>query len=279
MSHRLGGVAALPQGLRQGGEGLRGPLGDFLTALARTQTPGIGHGPFEPVAVGRVGQTLQGELVSLAYAVRPVGADAEPPHVRNDQKRRVLKRQGVLTKLVEGGVEIGVTALVLPGEVVALPYVGPAVAAGVLAGPALEAVMLAGRIGLGRRGLAQEAAQVDEVLLRSGTLLQLRRPPLGDELTRRHGIGRKGASRPGRLSAGQAGCPPIVNPRPVDPSCGYKAPGKAACYAVFRLPRPESGGRICDEKAAFETHPCSARRRHPPPLFHGIPRYPTVKHG
>ena len=56
----------------------------------------------------------------------------------------------------------------------------------VLARAALEAVRLAGRVGLDRRRLAQQPAQVDEVLLRGRALLQLRGPPLGDELVRRH---------------------------------------------------------------------------------------------
>ena len=99
---------------------------------------------------------------------------------------RVLERQRVLPELLEGGVEIGAPSLVFPGEVVALPDVRPVVAARVLARASLEAVPLAGRIGLDRRRLAQQPAQVDEVLLRGRALLQLGGPPLGDELVRRH---------------------------------------------------------------------------------------------
>ena len=50
-----------------------------------------------------------------ADAVRPVGADPEPHHVGDDQQRRVLQRQRVLTELVEGGVEVRALPLVLPG--------------------------------------------------------------------------------------------------------------------------------------------------------------------
>ena len=73
-------------------------------------------------------------------------------------------------------------ALVLPGEAVALPDVGPALAAGVPAGAAFEAVAVAGGIGLGRRGLAEEPAEVDEVLLGCGALLELGGAPFCDEL-------------------------------------------------------------------------------------------------
>ena len=77
-------------------------------------------------------------------------------------------------------------ALVLPREVVALPDVGPPVAPAVLAGALLEAVALARRIGLRGRRLAEHAAQVDEVLLGRGALLEFGGAPLGDELARSH---------------------------------------------------------------------------------------------
>ena len=112
----------------------------------------------------------------------------EPHHVGDDQQRRVLQRQRVLTELVEGRVEVRALPLVLPGEVMALPDVGPAGTAGVLPHALLEAVRLARRIHLGRRRLAQQTAQVVEVLLRCRALLQRRGPPLRDEGVRCHGV-------------------------------------------------------------------------------------------
>ena len=88
----------------------------------------------------------------------------------------------VLPQLLEGGVEVGVIALVLPGEVAAFPDVGPALAAGVLLGAAFEAVLLAGRISLRRCWLIEEPTKIDEVLLRGGAFLEFYLPPLGDEL-------------------------------------------------------------------------------------------------
>ena len=194
MRHRLRLVATLAQRLRQHRERRRRALGQRLPALAGPETFGIGHRPLELVAGGGVREIVEPELVGQAHAVGPVGADAEPHHVRDDQQRRVLQRQRVLPELIEGGVEIGVLALVLPREAVPLPHVGPAVAAGVLARASLEAVVPAGGVGLGRRRLAEQPAQIDEMLLRRGALLQLRRPPLGDELTGCHVIEITGAS-------------------------------------------------------------------------------------
>ena len=159
------------------------------------------HRPFELVPRGRVRQVLQREFVRLADAVGPVGADAEPRHVGDDQQRRVLQRQRVLPQLVESRVQVGAPALVFPGEAMALPHIGPAVAAAVLARPALEAIALARRVGFRRRRLAEQPAQIDEVLLRRRALLQLGRPPLGDERSRRHAASDAAASPPSGRAA------------------------------------------------------------------------------
>ena len=72
-----------------------------------------------------LGALYELELVRPADAVRPVGADPEPHHVGDDQQRQVLQRQRVLPELVERRVEVRPFPLVLPGEVAALPDVGP----------------------------------------------------------------------------------------------------------------------------------------------------------
>ena len=179
-------VAALLQGERQLGEGRRGALGQRLPAFPGPQPLRVRHRPFEQVAFRGVRQIVQCELVRPADAVGPIGADAEPRHVRDDQQRRILQRQCVLPELGEGGVEVGVLALVLPGEVVPLPHVGPAGGAAIFAGVALEAIMRAVRIGLRGRGLVQQPAQVEEMLLRGGDFLQRGSAPLGDEGCRSH---------------------------------------------------------------------------------------------
>ena len=181
-------VAAVPQRLRQRGEPLRRALGERLPRLAGPQPLGIRERPLELVAGGRVPQVFQDEVVGLADAVGPVGADAEALQVADDQQRRVVQRQRVLPQLPEGGVQVGVRAFVLPAEMAALPHVGPAAAARVLFRAALEAVALAGGVGFDRRRLAEHAAQVVEVRLRRLAFLQLGSRPLGDELVRRHAV-------------------------------------------------------------------------------------------
>ena len=79
-------------------------------------------------------------------------------------------------------------ALVFPGKVMPLPHISPAVASGVLAYTALKTIVLTCRIGLGRRALTKQPAQIDEVFLGRGAFFQLRRTPLNDEFARRHDL-------------------------------------------------------------------------------------------
>ena len=185
---RLGLVSPFAKGLRKLHERRRRLRCQRLPREFGPQPLRVAHRPLQRVPRRGLGEILERELVETADAVGPVGADAETDHVRDDQKRRVLQRKRVLPQLPERRIEVGVPALVLPGEVVALPDVCPSAAAVVLSRAALEAVAFASRIGVGGRGLAQHPAQVDEVLLRGGSLLEFGGPPLGDEFTRGHAV-------------------------------------------------------------------------------------------
>ena len=83
---RLRIVAAPAQCLRDRRERGRRALGERLPGLSRPQPNRIRERPLEPVAGRRVGQVIELELVRLADAVRPVGADPEPHHVGDDQQ-------------------------------------------------------------------------------------------------------------------------------------------------------------------------------------------------
>ena len=98
----------------------------------------------------------------------------------------ILEREGILAELIERRVEVRVLALVLPSEAVALPHVRPTISPGILPGSTLKAVTLTGRIGLGRRPLSEQPAQIEEVLLRCGTFLQRGGSPLRDEFAWAH---------------------------------------------------------------------------------------------
>ena len=83
------------------------------------------------------------------------------------------------------GVQILVLALALPREPPAPPHVGPALAPAGLGGVLLEGVGRPGRVRVGRR-LVQQRAQVQKMLLGSGTLIPGVDASLGDEGGRGH---------------------------------------------------------------------------------------------
>ena len=119
---------------------------------------GLGERPFELLAVLRLAQAVEVELVAGGDRVGPVGDDPEAVEIADDQERRVLQRQRVALQLVERLVEVLAAALVLPAEAAALPDVRPALAAGGLGRALLEAVPLAFGVGVGGRS-ARPAAR------------------------------------------------------------------------------------------------------------------------
>ncbi len=115
-----------------------------------------------------------------------VGVDFEAVEVADDQQRRVFEVFAVLEELLVGGGEVFVLAFVFPAEVAAHPDVGPALAAVGFLDAALERVPRAFGVGGGRLGLAEQVAEVEEVLLAGAALGELRRLPLLDEFVRGH---------------------------------------------------------------------------------------------
>jgi hypothetical protein len=113
--------------------------------------------------------------------------DLDALDVADDQERRVLEVLAAVEQLLVGGLEVGVLALVLPGEDAALPDVGGAVPSPALGDALLERVVVTGGIGLVRRGLAEHPTQVDEVRLRRRLLRCGHAAPLLDERGRCQG--------------------------------------------------------------------------------------------
>jgi hypothetical protein len=75
-----------------------------------------------------------------------------------------------------------VFAFVFPGEAALIPDVGPALAAGLFVGAALEGEALAGGVVFGGGGVAEQAAEVKEVLLGGRAFFELGAAPFGDEV-------------------------------------------------------------------------------------------------
>ena len=147
--------ALVPHAVGQFGESLGRLDRNRLAGDARLERVGIGEDPAEDVQIGGVRQPGQVEDVDLLGGAGEIRVDLEAVHVADDHQRRVLQGLAVQLQLLVGRLEVLVLPLVLPGEMVPHPNVGPALL--VFAGfhAFLEGVPSAIGIGLGRLGLAQ----------------------------------------------------------------------------------------------------------------------------
>ena len=178
----LGGVdPALPHALGDradpaGGVGRDGHAGHAGLQLVRVVEDGA-----DDLDVPGVAEFVERDLVDLLHGAGEVRMDDQPVHVADDQQRRVLQRLAIFQELVVRGRQVFMLPLVFPAKEPALPDVGPAVAAAVLLGAALERVPLAQRVGLGGLRMSEDLAQVEEVLLRGRPLGEFALPPFRDE--------------------------------------------------------------------------------------------------
>ena len=184
---RFGFVSALLHGAGEFGEARGRRFRYLIGGLSRTQRLRLAHHRAQDAQRSRGlvpagSKVFERQRVDDGTGVGEVGMDLDPVHVADDERGRILQVLAVVKQLPIGGGEVGVVALVLPTEVSALPDVGPTPVPGAQSfGAGLEGVPLAGRIGLVRRLDAEHAAEVDEVLLRGGTLAPGVVAPLGGE--------------------------------------------------------------------------------------------------
>jgi len=167
-----GGVqAALAHGLSDAGDLLGRGLGDRRAGDARPQLFRIfEHGP-QDFQTAWLAQLVEGDFMRHGNRLLEICVNDDPVQIANHEQRRVGQGITVEEQLPVGNAQILVLALVLPAEEVLLPNVGETIAA-VLPGDAfLKAEGFADGIGLGRRWVAEQPAQVEEVLLSGGAFL------------------------------------------------------------------------------------------------------------
>ena len=176
------GIAVLAQTVGELGKFSGDFLGNTGAGFGRAELLGvIEDGP-------QLGQALWGEQIiqgqrrHLLDGVSEVGVNDDALDVGNDEQRRVLERFPVEQELVIGFVQVLVFALVLPGEEALFPNIGPALTAPLLVGSRFESEVLAGRIIFGGCGMADQATEIEEMLLSGGLLTQISVAPFGDEV-------------------------------------------------------------------------------------------------
>lgn len=113
----------------------------------------------------------------------------EGVEVAGDEQGRVVQIVFVQKELVIGRLEVGMSALLLPGEESLVPHIGPAPAAAGLLRAALKAVEGAMRVSLRRCGKAKQPAQIDKVFLRARFLFERGVLPLSDKFGKIHNRG------------------------------------------------------------------------------------------
>ena len=119
-------VARHAQPLGDGGEILGGVLGDLLAGLGGLQPLGMAEDVVQQARASRCARGLRAKVVLLLNRVGPVGVDAKPLGVGDDQQRRIFQRDRIELELLIGAVEVGPVLLVFPAEMPALPDVGEA---------------------------------------------------------------------------------------------------------------------------------------------------------
>jgi hypothetical protein len=182
--------AAGVEGAGQRAEAGRGLFGHGLDGDIRFQAVGIAKDTAQDVEIFGLIELVDREGVLALGGAGEVGVDFEALQVGDDEDRRVAEILAVLEELGVGRVEVGPVALVLPGEVVFPPDVGEPLSTLGLPRALLEGVERAVLVGFGGGRHAEQAAEIEEVLLGGAALGQGAVAPLGLELLRRHGGGR-----------------------------------------------------------------------------------------
>jgi hypothetical protein len=193
MRHVLGRVAAVAQHAREAGE-LVGGFGRHRGAgHARLQAIGGMEHRVEDLPRFEIGQLLDVEAIDALHRIGEVGMHLDRLQVRHHQQRRILQRVGVHLQLLVRLRQAALRALGFPAEMAALPDIGPALAAAGLAGAVFVGEPGVFRVGLARRRVPDQPAQVLEERLRIAALVAAAFP-LRDEFVRGHGTSCRGGA-------------------------------------------------------------------------------------
>jgi hypothetical protein len=176
-----GGMAGPAQPISDAGEVARHALRDRLRRLGAFEMLRVGEDGTQLRHPGRRQQIIQGDRGRAVGPVDEVGVDNDRVDVADDQQRRVVERLAVLEQLLVGLVQVGVLALVLPAEEAALEDIRKTLPAAQLGCTVLEGEGCALGIRVGRRGVIQQPAEVEEMLVGRRALFERGLAPFDNE--------------------------------------------------------------------------------------------------
>jgi hypothetical protein len=183
MGHALAVFASGAHPRRETGKAGGGFLGDGLEGFARLEFFRIGEDPAQHLALLRIDQIVNADFAGFVRIAGERGVDDDAFAVGDHQQRRVIQVQRVIEQLLEGCIQVLAGRFVFPAETIALPDIGPAIAAARLFRAPLETVMV--RVaGLGN---TKQITEIIKMRLCPGAFGEGVILPGGNEFFRSHG--------------------------------------------------------------------------------------------
>ena len=187
----LGGrKATLFEELRDLGKAPCDLLGDRRRALGWPQLLGVGEHQAQQFARADIGQIRIGEALDARAIASEGDMHLVVGDVAGNQDGRIIEVFFIQQELLVGGAQIGVfiLGLVFPGEVVAHPNIGKASTPAGLGQRLLEAIERPAIVGLVWRWYAEQAAQINKMLLNRRAFVECGFFLFGNELSGAGGV-------------------------------------------------------------------------------------------
>src|SRR5260221_6429209 len=178
--------AASRQHGREASEVSCGPFRDLIERLLRFEHVRVVKERPQDSEMLRLRHLVICEPIDPLRRIGEVRVDLEGIHVADNQQGRVIEVVTVLEQLLVGICEARVAALVLPGEVPLEPDISESLTTTSLLDTALKGEECAIGVRLGRCGMPEHPAQIQEVLLGGCAFLEIHIVPLGGEFLWSH---------------------------------------------------------------------------------------------
>ena len=186
LGHRMRIETTLPQALRDVAETGCGLFSNRAVGGAWSELVRLKEKAPQHLETADRADLAQCNPMHLRRSIGEINMDFQVAGIARDEQRRIVERLTVLQELFVSLGEVGPSALVFESEEAALPHIGPTSAAALLGGAFFEGEGLASSIQFGGRGVADQIAEIEKVLLVGGSLGKISSRPFDNEFGRRH---------------------------------------------------------------------------------------------